>query len=536
MQQTYSQISSRNNGFIFSGIAIIVVVILGVTLTWMVGNSTIASQISGNYATSSQSHWSAVSGLEIGKAHLDLDNTSFSGDYSFAGSSVSLNLKTVDSQGNALPAPLRRIESIALTDEALRQMEIFFQLSGGGPSWPDTSIIEEVPPVKFCPRGIDSGIHPCINVTYSGDNKCVTVETSCANIGVVVIQYYDCTEENNSQTSGSSKTYCGKKKNMNKQIVGLWVKSGDNLSGDGPQYGEYFENPAFAENGILNFDDGITMNGTIYIGGNVDIDDDAIVGDPPGNPARLLVPTGKSVTGDLNSYTTWGNHYALLPDLKTSIYDSLFIIAESIQNTENNFKMGEMVITKKTLDLREFPTKTLFINGDFNLRGSQIITDATPDAPAMITASGNFYVEKAGRDQSFIPDNVIIVARGYVVIKDNSIIGSAASDGSGKVYLNQIYGEKGIQIKGNPVVWSQVLTPGYVSLEENSNVYGRIYAGSVFQLYGDAYFEGILMAKKVDSPPNIFNQGTLNFIPYFPINSVTKKEIFNVVSNSIKEF
>lgn len=67
--------------------------------------------------------------------------------------------------------------------------------------------------------------------------------TSAKDIGSVVLEFEDGVHQLWDGLSGYEGTFYGTGDNANKYIVGVWIKSGCNFSGDGPGYGEYFRNP-----------------------------------------------------------------------------------------------------------------------------------------------------------------------------------------------------------------------------------------------------------------------------------------------------
>jgi Flp pilus assembly protein TadG len=84
---------------------------------------------------------------------------------------------------------------------------------------------------------------PQIHVTWK--DKEVYVE-STKNLENVVLQFSNNNKQTFSGLSGKTGTFKGSGSNNGKQITKAWVKSGNNLSGEGTNYGERFEDTATA--------------------------------------------------------------------------------------------------------------------------------------------------------------------------------------------------------------------------------------------------------------------------------------------------
>lgn len=80
-----------------------------------------------------------------------------------------------------------------------------------------------------------------INVVFDGAS--VAVE-STKDISNIVLEFCDGTTQRFEGLSGLTGTFSGTGENEGKILEGIWVKSGDNKSGDGPGYGEYFASGA----------------------------------------------------------------------------------------------------------------------------------------------------------------------------------------------------------------------------------------------------------------------------------------------------
>jgi hypothetical protein len=77
---------------------------------------------------------------------------------------------------------------------------------------------------------------PRVSATFCG--KWVTA-CSTKDLSNCVLRFSDDSRQKFDGLSGGSRTLCGTGANEGKKIVGIWIKSGNNSSSDGPGYGEY---------------------------------------------------------------------------------------------------------------------------------------------------------------------------------------------------------------------------------------------------------------------------------------------------------
>ncbi len=75
--------------------------------------------------------------------------------------------------------------------------------------------------------------------------------TSTKDLSNVVLHFEDGTHQKFDGLTGYTGTFSGTGENADKVVIGVWIKSGSYLSGDGPGYGEYLADPG----------DGTTMHG-----------------------------------------------------------------------------------------------------------------------------------------------------------------------------------------------------------------------------------------------------------------------------------
>ena len=99
--------------------------------------------------------------------------------------------------------------------------------------------------LQFQPRTItlvgvppESPQLPQITVEFRSSDVFVNSSKDLSN---VVMEFSDGTRQKIEDLSSPSGAFCGTGYNYNKRITKVWVKSGDNESGDGPGYGEKFE-------------------------------------------------------------------------------------------------------------------------------------------------------------------------------------------------------------------------------------------------------------------------------------------------------
>ncbi|MBI2191146.1 MAG: hypothetical protein HYU36_04100 [Planctomycetes bacterium] len=89
-------------------------------------------------------------------------------------------------------------------------------------------------------RGADA------KITCSFTSTSVSV-TSTKDLSNVVLEFSDGSRQKFDGLTGTMGTFSGTGSFSGKRIVGCWVKSGNNSSGDGPGYGEYFPTNAYGK-------------------------------------------------------------------------------------------------------------------------------------------------------------------------------------------------------------------------------------------------------------------------------------------------
>lgn len=101
-----------------------------------------------------------------------------------------------------------------------------------------------------------SGCRPKVDVTFDGDGTSVFIE-STKDLSNVVLEFEDGSHHKfDGLSQGPTGIFAGSGVHEGKTIVGVWVKSGCNKSGDGPGYGERFDSPLTGRTSIaVEFND-----------------------------------------------------------------------------------------------------------------------------------------------------------------------------------------------------------------------------------------------------------------------------------------
>jgi hypothetical protein len=87
----------------------------------------------------------------------------------------------------------------------------------------------------------NSNCTPSISTNFSADHKSMTTNSSIV-LSNVVLKFSDQSTQKFEPLSGNTASLSGTGTHQGKCIIGAWVKSGCNESGDGPGYGEWFAN------------------------------------------------------------------------------------------------------------------------------------------------------------------------------------------------------------------------------------------------------------------------------------------------------
>ena len=87
----------------------------------------------------------------------------------------------------------------------------------------------------------------CITATFSCSVLSVSVQSTCHDLSNVVLALEDGSHQKFDGLSGSTGTFQAFGSKSGLKITGIWVKAGNNQSGDGPGYGQYFPNPNYPD-------------------------------------------------------------------------------------------------------------------------------------------------------------------------------------------------------------------------------------------------------------------------------------------------
>lgn len=82
---------------------------------------------------------------------------------------------------------------------------------------------------------------PQVGAVFASNHQSVNV-TSTKDLSNVVLKFHDNTTQKFDNLSGYTGTFAGTGSNQGKCIIGVWIKSGCNMSNDGPGYGEWVPN------------------------------------------------------------------------------------------------------------------------------------------------------------------------------------------------------------------------------------------------------------------------------------------------------
>jgi hypothetical protein len=88
----------------------------------------------------------------------------------------------------------------------------------------------------------DCAEEPECEITVEFECDEITVDT-CKDLSNVVLEFTDGSRQRFEGLSGHTNSFTGTGEHEGKEVVGVWVKSGRNHSGDGPGYGERFDAP-----------------------------------------------------------------------------------------------------------------------------------------------------------------------------------------------------------------------------------------------------------------------------------------------------
>ncbi len=146
------------------------------------------------------------------------------------GTAVALNKQWLDAAGNELGQPPTLTSTVTLTLTAAKsELRVIFPAGDTGHPIVSSSVRK--------PDGAGSSWPDEVRATFYDDTR-VTAQ-STKDLSNVVLLFADSSTQKFDGLNGYSRTFSGTGSNEGKTVVGIWIKSGSNKSGDGPGYGEY---------------------------------------------------------------------------------------------------------------------------------------------------------------------------------------------------------------------------------------------------------------------------------------------------------
>lgn len=288
----------------------------------------------------------------------------------------------------------------------------------------------------------------------------------------------------------------------------------------------------------FEIEENFTLNDSIYIGANVDVEEDASIGDPPGDRTHIYVPTGKTVTGDFDANFSWSEHpngIVNLPDFSHTEYDSLINIASAITGTSGNKYKGNYTINGGTFDLSGYENNTFFIKGKLTVKGATI-TGGSLNSPGIIVVTKDIKVQKRSSTQSFVNDHIILIGDRKIDIKGQTQFGndySALAPALRPKTVNELFAKDEIGIGEDTEVWAQIFTIGKIKVE--GRVFGLIYSTTGIEFKkNSSFFEGALFVQKINKPENKLKKGKMDLNHSFPLHYFSGIR-YQVVSHSLRE-
>ncbi len=291
--------------------------------------------------------------------------------------------------------------------------------------------------------------------------------------------------------------------------------------------------------GEFDIDEDFTLNDSLYIGEDVEVDEDASMGDSPGERTHLYVPSGKEVDGEFDSNFSWSVHPSgslNLPDFSFSEYDSLITIANSISSTSGNKYKGNYTLNGSTLDLSSYQDNTFFINGKLTVKGGTI-SGGTVTSPGFVVVSDDVEIKRKNNgSQSTVNDDIIIISDGKIKLKDQTQFGvdrSGTSPENRPETVNEIYAADKVIIGENAEAWAQVYSKKEIELE--GSLYGLIYTKNGLEFEkSSSFFEGALFVKEIKKPEDKLEKGSMDLNHYYPKHYFSEST-WSVVPYSLRE-
>lgn len=144
--------------------------------------------------------------------------------------SVAINKVWVDGSGNTLASPPGLKNTVTITVTASKDWLTIIYPAGDTAHPILTSAV-------LRPNGAGSSWPEEVSATFNSTSS--VTANSTKDLSNVVLLFADGSKEKFDKLSGYSRTFKGTGDNAGKTVVGIWLHSGNNASGDGPGYGSY---------------------------------------------------------------------------------------------------------------------------------------------------------------------------------------------------------------------------------------------------------------------------------------------------------
>jgi len=296
--------------------------------------------------------------------------------------------------------------------------------------------------------------------------------------------------------------------------------------------------------GDVQIKNGMTINDSIYIGQNVDVEAGTVIGDPPGHTTRIYIPPGKVVTGGQEDANfTVGQHargWIFAPVFDTDPYDSLLAICLAISSDDhvNGIYNGPETMRSGTLDVSIFPDSTMYVNGVLKLQGMHI-TGGSAERPGIIVVSNDLICSSRLGTETTVDDNIIMISGDILELDNATAFGtdqSALLPENRPNLHNEVFALDDMIIRGAAVLWGQAYATDDINVE--GEMHGIAYAPNNFRFTKTtSYIEGAMFSVNIigSSGPNRMDRGTINMNHFFHEEYFQTFD-FGVINNSLYEF
>jgi len=155
---------------------------------------------------------------------------------------VTLSKQWYDADGNLLSSTPALVSNVTvIASNAYAWVALAFSAGATNPPAITSAVLK--------PEGAGANWPELVSATFDGISQAVTAY-STKNLSNVVLKFADGAEQKFDRLTGYCQTFAGTGANAGKGIVGIWIKSGDNASGDGPGFGSYVAPALMISNGV----------------------------------------------------------------------------------------------------------------------------------------------------------------------------------------------------------------------------------------------------------------------------------------------